>query len=63
MLAPASQTRIIAQSQSRPLRENFLLASMVIGMMIVGAGFLYLVTECCCGWKDTSRTLLASIGG
>ena len=45
MLAPASQTRIIAQSQSRPLRENFLLALMVIGMMIVGAGFLYFVTD------------------
>jgi hypothetical protein len=45
MLAPASQTRITTQSQSRPLRESFLLGLMVIGMMLVGAGFLYLVTE------------------
>ena len=45
MLAPASQTRIIAQSQSRPLRESFSLGLMVIGMRIVGAGFLYFVTE------------------
>jgi hypothetical protein len=45
MLAPAPQTRIITQSQSRPLRESLLLGFMVIGMMIVGAGFLYLATE------------------
>jgi len=45
MLAPAYQTRITTQSQSRPLREIFLLGLMVIGMMIVGAGFLYFVTE------------------
>ena len=45
MLAPASQPRMITHSQSRPLRESLLLGFMVIGMMIVGAGFLYFVTE------------------
>ena len=36
---------LITPSQSRPLRESLLLGFMVIGMMIVGAGFLYFVTE------------------
>jgi len=45
MLAPTSQPRIVTHSQSRPLRESLLLGFMVIGMMLVGAGFLYLVTE------------------
>jgi len=44
MLAPTSQPRV-THSQSRPLRESLLLGFMVIGMMLVGAGFLYLVTE------------------
>ncbi len=45
MLARTSQSRIITHSQSRPLRESFLLGSMVIGMMSVGAVFLFFVTE------------------
>ena len=45
MLAPTSQPRIVTRSQSRPLRESLLLGFMVIGMMLVGASFLYLVTE------------------
>ena len=45
MLAPTSQPRIVTHSQWRPLRESLLLGFMVIGMMLVGAGFLYLVTE------------------
>jgi hypothetical protein len=36
---------MITHSQSRPLRESLLLALVVIGMMIVGAVFLYFVTE------------------
>jgi hypothetical protein len=45
MLTPTSEPRIVTHSQSRPLRESLLLGLMVIGMIIVGAGFLYFVTE------------------
>ena len=61
MLAPASQTRITTQSQSRPLRESFLLGLMVIGMMIVGAGFLYFVTEGLL-WLENSAALSLNTG-
>jgi hypothetical protein len=36
---------MITVSQSRPLRESLLLGLGMIGMMIVGDAFLYLVTE------------------
>ncbi len=45
MLAPTPPSHTITHSQSRPLRESLLLALVVIGMMIVGAVFLYFVTE------------------
>jgi hypothetical protein len=43
MLAPTSSPSMITHSQS--MREKLLLGSVVIGMMIVGAVFLYLITE------------------
>jgi hypothetical protein len=45
MLAPTPPPRIITHSQSKPLSESLLLGFMLIGMMIVGVGFLYVVTE------------------
>ena len=45
MLAPTPSPRMITHSQARPLRERLLLGLVVIGMMIVGAVFLYFVTE------------------
>ena len=45
MLAPTTPSRVITHSQSKPLSESLLLGFMLIGMMIVGAGFLYFVTE------------------
>jgi hypothetical protein len=45
MLAPTPPSHLITHSQSRPLRERLLIALVVIGMMIVGAVFLYFVTE------------------
>jgi hypothetical protein len=45
MLAPTSSPSMITHSQSISLREKLLLGSVVIGMMIVGAVFLYLITE------------------
>jgi hypothetical protein len=43
MLAPTPLPHTI--TQSRPLRETLLLGLAVIGMMIVGAVFLYFVTD------------------
>jgi hypothetical protein len=45
MLAPTPPPHTITHSQSRPLRETLLLGLVVIGMMIVGAVFLYFVTD------------------
>jgi hypothetical protein len=45
MLAPTPSQHTITHSQSRPLRESLLLGLVVIGMMIVGAVFLYFVTK------------------
>jgi len=45
MLAPTPPPRMITVSQSRPLRESLLLGLGMIGLMIVGAVLLYLVTE------------------
>jgi hypothetical protein len=45
MLAPTLPPQTITHSQPRPLRESLLLGLMVIGMMIVGAVFLYFATE------------------
>ena len=45
MLAPTPHSKTITHSQSRPLRETLLLGLVVIGTMIVGAIFLYFVTE------------------
>ena len=45
MLAPTPPPHTIMHSQSRPLRETLLLGLVVIGMMIVGAVFLYFVTD------------------
>jgi hypothetical protein len=45
MLAPTPSPRMITHSQSRPLRESLLLGLTVIGMMIVGALFLYFATD------------------
>ena len=45
MLAPTPPAHTITHSQSRPLRESLLLGLTVIGMMIVGAVFLYFATE------------------
>jgi hypothetical protein len=45
MLAPTPSPRMITHPQSRPLRESLLLGLVVIGMMIVGAVFLYFVAE------------------
>jgi hypothetical protein len=36
---------MLTSSQSRPLRESLLLGLTVIGMMIVGAVFLYFATD------------------
>jgi hypothetical protein len=45
MLAPTPPPPMLASLQSRPLRESLLLGLTVIGMMIVGAVFLYFATE------------------
>jgi hypothetical protein len=45
MLAPTPSPRMITHSQSRSLRESLLIASVMIGMMIVGAVFLYFATD------------------
>ena len=45
MLAPTLPPHTITHSQSRPLRETLLLGLVVIGTMIVGAVFLYFVTD------------------
>jgi hypothetical protein len=45
MLARTPPPHTITHSQSRPLRETLLLGLVVIGMMIVGAVFLYVVTD------------------
>ena len=45
MLAPTPPPPTLTSSQSRPLRESLLIGLAVIGMMIVGAVFLYFVTE------------------
>ena len=45
MLAPTPPPPMLASLQSRPLRESLLLGLVVIGMMIVGAVFLYCATE------------------
>ena len=45
MLAPTPSPRMITHSQSRPLRESLLIAFVMIGMMIVGAVFLYFATD------------------
>ena len=45
MLAPTPSPRMITHSQSRPLRESLLIALVMIGMMIVGAAFLYFATD------------------
>jgi hypothetical protein len=45
MLAPTPSPRMITHSQSRPLRESLLIALVMIGMMIVGAVFLYFATD------------------
>ena len=45
MLAPTPPPHTITHLQSRPLWESLLLGLVVIGMMIVGAVFLYFVTE------------------
>jgi hypothetical protein len=45
MLAPTPPPGIITHSQSKPLVESLLLGFLLIGMMIVGAAFLYFVTE------------------
>jgi hypothetical protein len=44
MLAPTSPPPVLTSSQSRPPQESLLLGLAVIGMMIVGAVFLYFVT-------------------
>ena len=44
MLAPTSQPRTITHSRWRPWRESLLLGLAVIGLIIVGAIFLYFVT-------------------
>ena len=61
MLAPAPQTRITTQSQSRPLRESFFLGLLVIGTMIVGTGFLYFATEGLL-WLENSAALSLNTG-
>ncbi len=45
MLASTPTPRMITRSQSIALREKLLLGLVVIGMMIVRAAFLSLVTE------------------
>ena len=45
MLAPTLPPPMLTSSQSRPLRESSLLGLTVIGMLIVGAVFLYFATE------------------
>jgi len=45
MLAPTPPPHTITHSQSRPLRETLPLGLVVIGTMIVGAVFLYFVTD------------------
>jgi hypothetical protein len=45
MLAPTPPPHTITHSQPRLLRETLLLGLVVIGMTIVGAVFLYFVTE------------------
>jgi len=45
MLAPTPPSHTITHSQSRPLRETLPLGLVVIGTMIVGAVFLYFVTD------------------
>jgi hypothetical protein len=45
MLAPTPPPHTITHSQSRPLRQSLLLGLVVLGMMIVGAVFLYFVTD------------------
>ena len=45
MLAPTPPSHTITHSQSRPPRETLPLGLVVIGTMIVGAVFLYFVTD------------------
>jgi hypothetical protein len=45
MLAPTPSPRMITHPQSRSLRESLLIAVVMIGMMIVGAVFLYFATD------------------
>jgi hypothetical protein len=45
MLAPTPSPRMITHPQSRSLRESLLITVVMIGMMIVGAIFLYFVTD------------------
>jgi hypothetical protein len=45
MLAPTPPPRIITHSQSKSVSESLLLGFILIGMMIIGVGFLYFVTE------------------